>query len=108
MLRIYVGINLLWFCTAGLTTHVLDMTKGRPGAGMNLKFFNLTSPNGDWSLVKELKLNSDGRTDGEIMSSAELEQMANGNTAIYKLQFDSKSYYGPEKQVFFPYPEVVF
>ena len=44
-----------------LTTHVLDTASGRPGAGMEVDLLILEGDN--WSTLKRVKTNADGRTD---------------------------------------------
>lgn len=50
---------------AGITTHVLDTTSGRPGAGMRIDFSMLVD--GGYKLVKTVHTNADGRTDQMIL-----------------------------------------
>ena len=51
---------------AGISTHVLDSSTGRPGAGMRIDFSVL---DGDtWKLVKTLTSNKDGRTDAPVLA----------------------------------------
>ena len=55
---------------AGLTTHVLDISRGRPAAGVRLELYEFES--GDRRrLVTEIATNSDGRTDKPLISAAE-------------------------------------
>jgi len=55
---------------AGLTTHVLDTTSGRPAAGVEIEVFELT-PAGTWSLIAQTKTNADGRTDAPLIPAAQ-------------------------------------
>jgi hydroxyisourate hydrolase len=54
---------------AGLTTHVLDTTRGRPAAGVALELYELT---GDArALIAQATTNADGRTDAPLIAAAE-------------------------------------
>jgi hydroxyisourate hydrolase len=55
---------------AGLTTHVLDVTRGGPAAGVRVELFELEA-GGQRKLVKEVATNSDGRTDKPLIGAAE-------------------------------------
>ncbi len=50
---------------AGITTHVLDTTSGRPGAGMRIDFSMRVD--GSYRLIKTVTTNADGRTDQMIL-----------------------------------------
>ena len=71
-----------------LTTHVLDTAHGKPGAGMEIELWKLDS--GDWSILKKVKTNSDGRTDRPL-----LEADAFG-AGTYQLVFHVGEYYEAE------------
>ena len=71
-----------------LTTHVLDTAHGKPGAGMEIELWKLDS--GDWSVLKKVKTNSDGRTDRPL-----LEGEAFG-AGTYQLVFHVGEYYQAE------------
>jgi 5-hydroxyisourate hydrolase len=71
-----------------LTTHVLDTAHGKPGAGMEIELWKLDS--GDWSVLKKIRTNSDGRTDGPL-----LEGEAFG-AGTYQLVFHVGEYYRAE------------
>ena len=63
----------------GLTTHVLDTTQGKPGAGIEVELFLL---DGDRRrLLKSVRTNDDGRCDAPLLTSAEME------TGVYELVF---------------------
>lgn len=55
---------------AGLTTHVLDTTSGRPAAGVEIELFEL-SAEGVRSLIAHAKTNSDGRTDAPLIPASQ-------------------------------------
>jgi 5-hydroxyisourate hydrolase len=53
---------------AGLTTHVLDVTSGRPAAGVRLELFELADGS-DRKLIADVVTNADGRTDKPLISA---------------------------------------
>lgn len=69
---------------AKLTTHVLDLTIGRPAAGMRIELWNL---DGKSHLLKAVMTNADGRTDAPLLEAGE---MAVGR---YELLFFVKDYF---------------
>ena len=67
-----------------LSTHVLDLTTGRPAAGMRIE---LWKNDGKHTMLKAVTTNADGRTDGPLLAGAE---MAVGS---YELVFFVKDYF---------------
>jgi 5-hydroxyisourate hydrolase len=67
-----------------LSTHVLDLTTGKPAAGMRIE---LWQNDGKHTLLKAVTTNADGRTDGPLLAGAE---MAVGS---YELLFFVKDYF---------------
>ncbi len=55
---------------AGLTTHVLDIARGRPAAGVKIELYELGA-DGARRLVKTATTNADGRTDAPLIAPAE-------------------------------------
>jgi 5-hydroxyisourate hydrolase len=53
---------------AGVTTHVLDVTCGRPAAGVRLELYELTGGSAR-ELIAGVVTNADGRTDKPLMSA---------------------------------------
>jgi 5-hydroxyisourate hydrolase len=53
---------------AGLTTHVLDVTSGRPAAGVRLELYEL-SAGSERKLIADVLTNADGRTDKPLVSA---------------------------------------
>ena len=51
---------------AGLTTHVLDTTRGKPAAGVAIELHAL-SEDGSRTLVAKTQTNADGRTDAPLI-----------------------------------------
>ena len=54
-----------------LSTHVLDTTRGRPGAGITVELSKL-DPAGSRRMIKSFVTNADGRTDEPLLSGADL------------------------------------
>jgi len=55
---------------AGLTTHVLDTTRGRPAAGVEIELYAL-GDDGGAELVARATTNADGRTDAALIKPGE-------------------------------------
>ena len=53
---------------AGVTTHVLDVTIGRPAQGVRVELYELGNGS-ERKLVADLATNEDGRTDKPLMSA---------------------------------------
>ncbi len=68
-----------------LSTHVLDTANGCPADGMEIDFFQIVD--GQSVLVKQVRTNSDGRTD-ELLLGA--DEMAVGE---YELRFHTADYF---------------
>jgi 5-hydroxyisourate hydrolase len=67
-----------------LSTHVLDTSLGRPAAGMQIDLWSRDRT----ALLKTVMTNSDGRTDGPLLSGDELQPGA------YELVFHVGAYFG--------------
>jgi 5-hydroxyisourate hydrolase len=52
---------------AGLTTHVLDITRGRPAERVRVELYELTA-GGERRLIADVATNPDGRTDRPLIS----------------------------------------
>jgi hydroxyisourate hydrolase len=55
---------------AGVTTHVLDVTRGRPAAGVRVELYEF-SGGGVRELVADVLTNADGRTDQPLLSATQ-------------------------------------
>lgn len=67
-----------------LSTHVLDLTTGRPAAGMRIELWGL---DGKATLLKAVVTNLDGRTDEPLLASAGM------TVGTYELLFFVKDYF---------------
>lgn len=69
-----------------LSTHVLDLTSGRPAAGMEIQLSRLDVDRAA-HLVKFAVTNADGRTDGPLLGPGELQ------VGRYELVFAVRDYF---------------
>ena len=69
---------------AKLSTHVLDLTRGKPAAGMKIELRELTTG----SVLKEVITNTDGRTDAPLLTGDEMR------AGEYELLFHVGDYFG--------------
>jgi 5-hydroxyisourate hydrolase len=67
-----------------LTTHVLDVARGRPAAGVAIELLR------DGEVVTSAITNADGRTDGPLLESLEAGE--------YELRFAVGDYFGAEER----------
>jgi hydroxyisourate hydrolase len=87
--------------SAKLSTHVLDLTRGAPAAGMEIELWSLTeSP----SQIKVVVTNADGRTDAPLLTGDELQE------GDYQLVFKIKDYFAQRgvTSTFFVYASIFF
>ena len=69
---------------AKLTTHVLDLTRGKPAGGMKIELREIATG----SVLKEVITNSDGRADAPLLTGDELR------AGEYELLFHVGDYFG--------------
>ena len=67
-----------------LSTHVLDLTTGKPAVGMRIELWHL---DGKHALLKAVTTNADGRTDAPLLDSAGMV------VGSYELLFFVKDYF---------------
>ena len=70
--------------SARLSTHVLDLTRGKPAAGMKIELREMTAG----TVLKEVITNTDGRTDAPLLADDELR------AGEYELLFHVGDYFG--------------
>lgn len=73
-----------------LSTHVLDLSSGKPAAGVAVGLFRLQ--NGQRSLLKTTQTNADGRCDSPLLDASEMQ------TGVYELDFDVGDYFRAQGQ----------
>ena len=84
-----------------ISTHILDLVHGKPASGVPVRLEKQTD--GDWKILNSELTDQDGRCPS---CSEESEEMS---AAVYRLIFDTGSYYS-EKQIntLYPVVEVTF
>jgi 5-hydroxyisourate hydrolase len=70
----------------GLTTHVLDVARGRPAAGVAIELLRVGA-DGDATRVRSTVTNTDGRTDAPLVAPGALE------VGVYELRFAVGAYF---------------
>ena len=70
-----------------LSTHVLDISQGRPAANMVIELWRLNISNGDRTLLKMVRTNSTGRTDFPLLTGSDLL------VGVYELVFAVGDYF---------------
>jgi 5-hydroxyisourate hydrolase len=84
-----------------ITTHVLDTSSGKPAAGISVKLFS--RKNNSWNQIASGVTGDDGRIPNLIEADTMID------TGIYKIHFDTGSYFEKTNQKgFYPYIEIVF
>lgn len=89
---------------AKLSTHVLDLTLGRPAAGMAIELWRLGGETEKTEQIRVVATNADGRTDAPLLTGVE---MAPGD---YQLVFKIKDYFATRgvECPFFVYAAIFF
>ena len=67
-----------------LSTHALDLTTGRPAAGLRIELRRISPEPG---LLKTAVTNADGRTDAPLLAGAEMV------AGVYQLEFQVGAYF---------------
>ena len=85
-----------------LSTHVLDLAKGLPAAGLRVVLESMSA--GQWSQVAEATTDANGRCNDLLPETSEPR-----DEAIYRLRFETGAYYATHQQPsLYPYIDVVF
>lgn len=71
---------------AGLTTHVLDTTRGRPAGGVAIELYALGA-DGARTLIAQATTNADGRTDAPLVAPGE------ARVGVFELVFHIGAYF---------------
>lgn len=74
-----------------LSTHVLDVTQGKPGAGVAIELYGLNG--GERTLLRKAVTNSDGRCDAPLLQGEDLQ------TGRYELVFAAGDYFAAQGSV---------
>lgn len=90
------------FAAAEITTHVLDLARGRPAAGVPVALA-FRGPSGEWKEVGRGSTDAGGRLRGLLADGAPLA------AGIYSLTFDTAAYFRAQGTgAFYPEVRVVF
>lgn len=85
-----------------LSTHILDVSRGRPAPGVTIALFRLGADGESWTKVGE------GVTDGNGRIGTFLPE-GRSNDGIYKLKFETRGYFSAQGlSSIYPFVEVVF
>lgn len=84
-----------------ITTHILDTSKGRPAAGVNVFVYQQIGE--EWKQLALGHTNSDGRIPELLPAGITLEP------DTYKLRFETSDYFEKQGlQSFYPFVEITF
>jgi 5-hydroxyisourate hydrolase len=85
-----------------ISTHVLDTAKGEPAVGVPVRL-ERQDPSGKWSTVGSGQTDQDGRCNQLLPDGGQLRE------GIYRLAFDTSSYFAASKQeALYPTVEITF
>jgi 5-hydroxyisourate hydrolase len=85
-----------------ITTHVLDISRGRPAAGVAVTL-EVQNDSGDWRTLGRGETDADGRLKG---LTGEGEVLSEG---VYRLTFETGDYFAAQaEETFYPLAVVVF
>ncbi|KAG1946557.1 5-hydroxyisourate hydrolase isoform X2 [Pimephales promelas] len=95
-------MNMATTLPSPLTTHVLNIAQGVPGANMTIILYLLDPISSVWNLLTTGITNDDGRCPGLIKKDSFI-------AGVYKLRFETGKYWDALGEMcFYPYVEVVF
>jgi 5-hydroxyisourate hydrolase len=84
-----------------ISTHVLDLTRGRPANDVPLRL-ERQEASGNWRILNSERTDQDGRC-GQLLPDDEM------SPGLYRLSFDTASYFGTQKiSALYPVVEVTF
>ena len=85
-----------------LSSHILDISKGAPAAGVSIKLEKYNDKSKVWTFVDEKNTDSNGRISDFLPTDI-------GNKGIYKLTYFTSNYFKKNNtESFYPFIEVVF
>ena len=70
-----------------LTTHILDIARGLPAAGIKIELYRVELATGDRELLKTTRTSDDGRTDEPLLEGEGFER------GIYEVVFHAGEYF---------------
>ena len=87
----------------GITTHILDTSRGSPAREVPITLEYLQSPPSLWQLIASAKTNADGRAPSLLPTGHILA------AGTYRLAFDTAAYFATQKiETFYPRVEILF
>jgi 5-hydroxyisourate hydrolase len=84
-----------------ISTHILDTAKGRPAEDMPVRL-ERRSASGDWQLLTSSRTDRDGRCAQLLPEGDDLP------AGLYRMIFDTGSYYAEREVALYPVVEVTF
>jgi len=76
---------------SGLTTHILDLTQGKPACDVKIELYFTETSQGEWQLLKTAVTNLDGRLNQPLLSSEEMQ------IGYYELCYHISDYFKSQK-----------
>jgi len=87
---------------SAITTHVLDTSLGKPGAGISVRL-EMSDDVGSWETLAEGTTDSDGRVGDLLKADHDLQK------GTYRITFNTADYFlNLKKETFYPYATIVF
>lgn len=87
---------------SAVTTHILDISQGKPAAGVPVEL-ELLSEDGEWKMLGRGKTDDDGRLGDLLAPEAKLHE------ATYRLTFATSEYFAKlEVPAFYPHVSIAF
>src|ERR1051325_1774147 len=84
-----------------ITTHILDLSLGRPADGVKVTLFQLDID--EWKKISDGITNNDGRIPDLLKKEIVLESGA------HKLRFETQAYFAQQSvESFYPFIEIIF
>jgi len=84
-----------------ISTHILDLARGKPASGVPVTLEHREAP-GNWRMLTTARTDADGRC-AQLLPEDDLP------SGVYRLVFDTASYFGPLKiETLYPVVEVTF
>ena len=85
-----------------LSSHILDVSQGKPAPGVTIQLEKLNQKNNKWSVVSKKVTDENGRVPDFLPADK-------SNLGIYKLTYFTKDYFQKQgTESFYPFIDVVF
>ena len=103
MALLFAGRSVAQEPVCQLSTHMLDVSRGVPAAGVTVELSRQT-PDGSWQTLDRRVTDRNGRV-ADLLPLREPD----ANRGIYRLRFETQPYFEAQGQTsIYPYVEVVF